>query len=100
MEETREPERDKEQREHNAKINKNLSDPKTISFNGNDFATEPTSPIESDFTLPPSSKSDIEEDFFVALVYRKQHKLALLHERFGHLSFSILKLMARAGLIP
>ena len=30
----------------------------------------------------------------------KQHRLAVLHERLGHLSFSRLKLMARAGLIP
>ena len=33
------------------------------------------------------------------LVHCKQHKIAVLHECFGHLSFSILKLMARAGLI-
>ena len=49
--------------------------------------------------MPTSSKSAIEEDPTIALVHRKQHKLAVLHESFGHLSFSILKLMARAGLI-
>ena len=95
----REPERDKEQRERNATINDNPREPTTISFNDNFFASEPASPIESDFTLPPSSKRAIEEDPTITLVHRKQHKLAVLHERFGHLSFSILKLMARAGLI-
>ena len=87
----REPERDEEQRERNATINENPRDPTTISFNDDDFASEPASPIEYNFTLPPSSKSAIEEDPAIALVHRKQ--------RFGHLSFSILKLMACAGLI-
>ena len=68
-------------------------------FNNDYFGPEPVYPIESDFTLPPSSKRAIEEDPAIALVHRKQHKLAVLHECFGHLSFSILKLMARAGLI-
>ena len=95
----REPERDEEQRERNATIDDNPREPMTILFNDDDFASEPASPIESYFTLPPSSKSAIEEDPAIALVHRKQNKLAVLHERFGHLSFSILKLMARAGLI-
>ena len=100
VEQTGYSERDEEQRERNAKINENLREPTTITFNNNDFAPEPGSPIESDFTLPPSSESATEEDPDVALVHRKQYKLAILHERFRHLSFSILKLMARDGLIP
>ena len=34
------------------------------------------------------------------MVRRKQHRLAVLHERFGRLRFPVLKLLARAGLIP
>ena len=100
MDQKRDPERDEEQREFNYNINKNLSEPTTITFNDDDFAHDPASPIESDFTLLPSSESDIEEDPDVTLIHRKQHKLAVLYENFGHLSFSILGLMARAGLIP
>ena len=85
--------------ERNDKINQNLSEARTITFNDNYFAPEPVSPIESDFTLPHSSKSDIEEYPAVALVHRKQQNLDVLHECFGHLSFSIIKLMAQSGLI-
>ena len=94
MEQIREPERDEEQRERNAKSNQNLSEPTTNNFNNDDFASEPASLIESYFTLTTSSESYIEEDPAVALVHHNQHKLALLHECFGHLSFSIIKLMA------
>ena len=73
--------------------------PTTITFNEYDFAPDPASPIESDFTLPPSGKSDIEENPAVALVHCKQHKLSVLHEIFGHLSFSIVKIMARKPLV-
>ena len=45
MEQTRGPKIDKEQRERNAEINKNLSEPTTITFNDDDFAPEPASPI-------------------------------------------------------
>ena len=69
MEQTRDPERDKEQTERNAKINKNLSEPTTINFNDNDFAPEPASPIESGFSLLSSSERDIEEDPVAALVH-------------------------------
>ena len=95
----RETKRDKEQRESNATIDDNPREPTTILFNDNDFASEPASPIESYFTFLPSSESAIEEDPAIALVYCKQHKIAVLHERFGHLSFYILKLMAHSGLI-
>ena len=53
----REPEREEEQRERNATINDNPREPTTISFNDDDFSSEPASPIESDFTLPPRSKA-------------------------------------------
>ena len=94
MEQTREPERDEKQRDRNAKTNENLREPTTITFNIDDFSPKPASPIESYFTLPPISESDIEEDHAVALVHCKQHNLAVIHEHFRHLSFSILKLMA------
>ena len=59
MEQTREPKRDKEQRECNAKINKNVIEATTITYNNNDFVPDPGSSIELYFTLPTSSKSDI-----------------------------------------
>ena len=60
IEQTRDTERNKEQRECNAEINENLREPITITLDNDDFAPDPTSPIESDFTLLPSSKRDIE----------------------------------------
>ncbi|CAJ1943881.1 unnamed protein product, partial [Cylindrotheca closterium] len=36
----------------------------------------------------------------VEIVRRKQHRLFMLHEKYGHLGFAKLNLMARAGLIP
>ena len=100
MEKTWDPKRDEEQRERNAKIDQNLSEATTITFKNNDFSPEPAYPIEPYFTLTPSSKLDIEEDLAVNLVHRNHHKLAVLHESFVHLSFSILNLMDRSGLIP
>ena len=82
MEQTTEPERDEEQRECNDKINKNLSEPTTITFDNNDFAPEPASPIKQYFSFLPSIESDIEQDLAAALVHSKQHKLAVLRERF------------------
>ena len=99
MEQTREPERYEEQREVNDDTNKNLSDPTTLTFNNDDFSHEPAFPIESDFTLPSRRKIDTEEDTAVALTHHNQHKLAALCERFGHLSFFIIKLMTQGVLI-
>ena len=82
MEQIRYPKRDEEQRERNSKSNKNLSEPTTITYNDDDFAPETASPIESDLTLPPRSEIDVEEEPAVALVHRKQHRLAVIHERF------------------
>ena len=47
----REPERDEEQRERNDTIDDNPREPTTISFNDDDFASEPVSSIESVFYL-------------------------------------------------
>ena len=96
---TRELKIDKAQREHTI-VDENPRDPKAITFSDNDFASELSVPIESDFTLPTGTGITVEEDPAIDLVHRKQHKLAALHESFGHLSFSVLKLMARADLIP
>ena len=83
----------KAQREHTI-VNENPREPEASPFSNNDFTSEPSDTIESEFTLPPGTVIALEEDLAIALVRRKQHKLAVLHERFGHLSVSFLKLMA------
>lgn len=70
-----------------------------VPFLDSDFDSTPSTPMEAMFDIPVSGSTPT-EDPQVALVRRKQHRLAVIHERFGHLSFSVLKLMARAGLIP
>ena len=46
-----------------------------------------------DDVMPP-------EDPAIQSIRTKQHRLSVLHERYGHLSFPKLRLMARSGLIP
>jgi hypothetical protein len=68
-------------------------------FSNNDFAPEPAVPMEATFderTAPMDPLLNAE----VECMQWKQHQLSIKHERFGHLSFSVLKLMARAELIP
>ena len=40
------------------------------------------------------------EDPNIALLRRKQLRLLTIHEKLGHLSFSVLKLLAKVGIIP
>ena len=46
------------------------------------------------------SKSVIGDDAAVELERKKQSRLLTIHERLGHISFSVLKLMARCGIVP
>jgi hypothetical protein len=70
-----------------------------IPFNNDDFEGAPPDPFTADFNLSSELMSS-SVDPNVAMMRRKQHQLAVEHERgFGHLSFSKLQLMARAGLI-
>ena len=64
-----------------------------------DLAPLKTSPLTSDFTTtaPPSN---LTEDASLAATARKKARLFTIHEQLGHLSYSILHDMARAGLIP
>jgi hypothetical protein len=71
----------------------------TIPFQPADFEPIPSIAVELDFDLPAAPTLPA-EDPNVAIVRRKQHRLAVLHEKFGHLSFPILQMMAKAGLIP
>jgi hypothetical protein len=73
-------------------------EPDQVPYDDGDFSVDTAQPIEAAFEVPPTS--NVEEDPQVAIVRRKQHRLAVIHEKFGHLSFATLKLMARAGLIP
>jgi hypothetical protein len=58
----------------------------------------PSLPIDVDF---PNLPGDLPaEDPSVQSTRNKQRRLSVFHERYGHLSFPKLHLMARAGLIP
>ena len=50
----------------------------------------------SDFT--PTSK--LHHDADIIAMQRKKTKLLMYHEKLGHLSFTVLRLLARAGIIP
>lgn len=64
-----------------------------------DFAPLKQCPLVSPFCSKVSPAS-LQEDPKIAAYRRKQMRLLTIHERFGHLSFAILKLMARSNLIP
>ena len=83
---TREPEIDKVQTEHTI-VDENPREPEDIPLSVDDFTSDTLTPIASDFTLPPETGINIEEYPAIALVHRKQHKLADLQDRFGHLMF-------------
>ena len=46
------------------------------------------------------SKERILEDADIESIRRKKFRLLTYHERFGHLNFAILKLLARCGITP
>ena len=49
---------------------------------------------------PPSVSDILSFDTSLDIERRKQLRLLTIHERIDHISFSVLKLMARCGLIP
>lgn len=59
---------------------------------------EVSEPIRVGFDQAPSIIPP--DDPAIRSVQNKQHRLSVLHERYGHLSFPKLQLMARSGLIP
>ena len=61
-----------------------------------DFQSLPSSPREME---PFDTKIDLPLDPNLVILQRKQQVLATIHERLGHLSYSKIKLLARAGLI-
>ena len=75
------------------------TEPTKIPFDDSDFSTDSPAPIDVPFGLP-NAPVTLNDDPNMVLIRRKQHRLVVLHEKFGHLSFATLKLMARAGLIP
>jgi hypothetical protein len=74
--------------------------PQQIPFTDEDFH-EPLkgAPVDTTFDIQQEQSTEL-DDPAVAMVKRKQVRLATIHERLGHTSYSRLKLMARAGLIP
>ena len=75
------------------------STPTLIPAEPSDFSPLKNKPIQSDFK-PSSSPTTIKADADIAAMQRKRFCLLTYHERFGYLSFSVLKLMAQVGLIP
>ena len=74
------------------------STPQVIPFQDSDFNPIKTKPVASKFDS--GSISLPTQDADVLAMQRKKTRLLMYHEKLGHLSFSILRLMARAGIIP
>jgi len=81
------------------------SAPHSVDYEESDFAPIRNIPLQADFhrasegDSPTVSEGATESPASIAL-QNKQHLLSTYHERFGHLSFATLKLMATAHLIP
>ena len=73
--------------------------PHMLPSTSENFAPLRSSPFSSKFCTP-CSPAELKEDQSIAITIRKQLKLLTIHERLGHVSFSVLKLMARANIIP
>ena len=72
-----------------------------ILYNDSDLEPLSNQPTNENFSLTHDHEDISElEDPSVVLTRRKQAQLATIHEQLGHLSFAILKLLARAGTIP
>ena len=71
----------------------------TIPYVEGNVAPIKLTPHSSNFCLPCTPQEIIEDPNILA-TRRKQLRLLTIHESLGHLSFSVLKLMARYGIIP
>ena len=71
----------------------------TIPYSSNDFAPIKKTPLSSKFCIP-CTPEELQEDPSIAATRRKQLRLLTIHESLGHLSFAVLKLMARCNIIP
>jgi hypothetical protein len=73
--------------------------PQRIPFMDEDFHEQlKEALIDAAFDVQQQQSTELDNPA-VAMVKRKQARLATIHERLGHTSYSQLKLMARAGLI-
>jgi hypothetical protein len=73
-------------------------DANVIPFLDQDFEPIRNTPQDMPFNLQDSDK--FVDDAAVNLIRQKQQRLATIHEQLGHLSFSRLRLLAKARLIP
>lgn len=71
-----------------------------IPFEEGNFEPIPATAVEANFETPVDDPPLMQDDVAIAITRRKQSRLFSYHKKFGHLSFSILKLMAKAGHIP
>ena len=67
--------------------------------NDTDFEPLKSTPTTETFTSKLSSQLP-QDDRAIEIERQKQLRLLTIHERLGHVSFSILKLLARCGIIP
>ena len=74
------------------------STPQVIPFQDSDFSPIKTKPVTSKFDPVPVSLPTQDAD--VLAMQQKKTRLLMYHEKLGHLSFSVLRLLARAGIIP
>ena len=72
--------------------------PCTIPLTDSDFAPLKSSPEKESFDILDAS--NLQSDPKMDAVRQKQFRLLTIHERLGHVSFTILRLMAKCGLIP
>ena len=70
-----------------------------ITTTDDDFEPLKQQPLPSDFCIP-CTPEELQTDPNIAATRRKQLRLLTIHETLGHLSFHVLKIMARCGIIP
>ena len=71
-----------------------------IPFTDDDFEPLPSNPTRVAFNDDPPDSSEAEESPEMVADRKKKARLYRYHEKFGHLSFKTLRLMAYARLIP
>ena len=78
---------------------KSSDQPSMITTTDDDFEPLKQQPLPSNFCIP-CTPEELQTDPNIAATRRKQLRLLTIHETLGHLSFHVLKIMARCGIIP
>ena len=86
-------------RESSSPSNPHTCIPVPIPYTDNNFDPLKSSPVTEPFSTDPSSSLP-PDDRDIEIERQKKLRLLTIHERLGHVSFSVLKLLARCGLTP